>query len=192
MSEREVLSRTVGLPTGDEARPAGRDGGEGLGGVARRAAVWGLVLLGIVVLALALWKLRVVVALVFLAFVVSAAMRPGIDGLARRRVPRGVGVAVHYLAFAALFAVFVWLVVPRALHQVESALGVSGLPTSSGDLSNAANNSTGVKHEILVAVQKRLQHLPSASKLVRPSLQVGVKAFEVLIGVFFVFASAAY
>ena len=115
-----------------------------------------------------------------------------LNGLARRRVPRGVGVAVHYLAFAALFAVFVWLVVPRALHQVESALGVSGLPTSSGDLSNAANNSTGVKHEILVAVQKRLQHLPSASKLVRPSLQVGVKAFEVLIGVFFVFASAAY
>src|SRR6185295_682553 len=84
------------------------------------------------------------------------------------------------------------LVVPRALNQIEGALGVNGLPTSAGDLSHAANTSTGVKHDILVALQRRLQHLPSASKLVRPGLQVGIKAFEVLIGIFFVFASAAY
>ena len=41
-------------------------------------------------------------------------------------------------------------------------------------------------------LQKRLQDLPSASKLVRPGLQIGLKAFEILIGTFFVFASAAY
>ena len=154
--------------------------------------MWGLVLLGIVVLALALWKLRLVVALVFMAFIVAAAMRPGVDALARRRIPRSVGVGVHYIALAAMFALFVWLVVPRALTQVENALGVSGLPTSPGDLSSAAKNSTGIKHDILVDLQRRLQHLPSASSLVRPGLQIGVKAFEALIGVFFVFASAAY
>ena len=49
-----------------------------------------------------------------------------------------------------------------------------------------------MKHDILVALQRRLQHLPSASKLVRPGLQVGVTAFEILVGIFFVFASAAY
>ncbi len=81
---------------------------------------------------------------------------------------------------------------PRALTQVENALGVSGLPTSAGDLNHAANTSTGVKHDILVALQRRLEHLPSASKLVRPGLQVGVTAFEILVGIFFVFASAAY
>ena len=91
-----------------------------------------------------------------------------------------------------LFALFVWLVVPRALTQVENALGVSGLPTSAGDLNHAANTSTGVKHDILVALQRRLEHLPSASKLVRPGVQVGVTAFEILVGIFFVFASAAY
>jgi predicted PurR-regulated permease PerM len=151
-----------------------------------------LVLLGIVVLALALWKLRLVIALVFLAFIVAAAMRPGIEALARWRVPRGVGVTVHYLILGILFALFVWLVVPRALNQVESALGVSGLPTSPSDLSNAASHSTGIKHDILIALQRQLKHLPSASHLVRPGLQIGVKAFEVLIGIFFVFASAAY
>src|SRR4029079_3988392 len=133
------------VPTDERQRSAESGSGQSLGDAARRAAVWGLVLLGIVVLALAVWKLRLVVALLFLAFVVAAAMRPGIDALARRRVPRGVGVAVHYLALAGLFALFVWLVVPRALGQIESALGVSGLPTSPNDLSHAANNSTGVK-----------------------------------------------
>jgi len=165
---------------------------DGLGGTAKRAAVSALVVLGIAVLALAAWKLRIVVALLFLAIVISAAMRPGIDALRRRRVPAGAGIALHYLALVGLFALIVWLVVPRALTQVENALGVSGLPTSAGDLNDAANASTGVKHDILVALQRRLQHLPSASKLVRPGLQVGVTAFEILVGIFFVFASAAY
>ncbi len=80
-----------------------------------------------------------VVALLFLAIVISAAMRPGIEALRRRRVPTGVGIAVHYLALVGLFALIVWLVVPRALTQVENALGVSGLPTSAGDLNHAAN-----------------------------------------------------
>jgi predicted PurR-regulated permease PerM len=192
VSEREVDPPPVELPTGGLQARSGPDSGPGLGDTARRAAIWGLVLLGIAALALALWKLRLLVGLLFLAVVVAAAIRPSVDALARRRVPRIVGVAVHYLALATLFALFVWLVVPRALNQIENALGVSGLPTSAGDLSQAANNSTGVKHDLLVALQKRLQHLPSASKLVRPGLQVGLKAFEVLIGVFFVFASAAY
>ncbi len=164
----------------------------GLQETAKRAAVAGLVILGIAVLAIAFWKLRLVVALLFLAIVISAAMRPGIDALRRRRVPTGIGITIHYLAIVGLFALIVWLVVPRALTQVENALGVSGLPTSAGDLNHAANNSTGVKHDILVALQRRLQHLPSASKLVRPGLQVGVTAFEILVGIFFVFASAAY
>src|SRR4051794_1692871 len=122
--------------------------GAGLTEAAKRAAVWALVTLGIVVGAIAFWKLRLVVALLFLAVIVSAAMRPGVEALRRRRVPTSVGIAVHYLAIVGLFALMVWLVVPRALTQVENALGVSGLPTSAGDLNHAAQNSTGVKHDI--------------------------------------------
>jgi predicted PurR-regulated permease PerM len=151
-----------------------------------------LVLLGIAVFALVLWKLKLVISLLFLAIVISAAMRPGIDALHRRRVPRIIGVAVHYAALAVLFALFVWLVVPRALTQVENALGVSSLPTSAHALKHATNTSTGVKHDILVGVQKWLYHLPSSSGLIRPGLQIGLAAFKVLIEIFFVLASAAY
>jgi len=184
----KLESSPVGTSTGDDDTAPGSNHGN----AARRAAVWGLVLLGIAVSALALWKLRLLVALVFLAFVIAAAMRPGVDALARRRVPRSLAVALHYLAFAGLFALFLWLVVPRALSQVEGALGISGLPTSPGDLAHAAHTATGVKHDVLVALQKRLQHLSSASTLVRPGVQLGVKAFKVVIGIFFVLASAAY
>ncbi|NUT55079.1 MAG: hypothetical protein HOQ03_03735, partial [Thermoleophilia bacterium] len=46
---------------------------------AKRAAVATLVVGAIVVAALALWELRLVVALLFLAFIVAAAMRPTVD-----------------------------------------------------------------------------------------------------------------
>src|SRR3954451_15754935 len=111
----QVTDAPARLPDPDQPRPAARqttaalDPGhanpsQGLGDAARRAAVWGLVLLGIVVLALALWKLRLIVALVFLAIVLAAAMRPGIEALARRRVPRGLGLTLHYAAIVGVFA----------------------------------------------------------------------------------------
>ena len=90
-------------------------------------------------------------------------------------MPPGVGVAIHYLAIVGLFALFVWLVVPRALGQVEDALGVSALPTSAGDLSQAANNSTGVKHEILVGLQKRLAASPVGIEPRPPGLEFGAE-----------------
>ena len=83
-------------------------------------AVSALVILGIAVVSVGIWKLRLVVALVFLGFVLASAMRPGIEALERRRVPQAVGVAIHYLAIVGLIALVAWLVVPRALGQVES------------------------------------------------------------------------
>jgi len=59
-------------------------------------------------------------------------------------------------------------------------------------IAQQAKNSSGIKHEVLVALQKRLKHLPTTSKLVKPAEQVGVKAFEVILGIFFTFAAAAY
>ncbi|MDX6438205.1 MAG: hypothetical protein QOF45_788 [Gaiellaceae bacterium] len=159
-------------------------------GTARRVAVTTLVALAIVVAALALWKIRIVIALLFLGFIIAAAMRPGIDALYRRRVPRQVGVLIHYAALAGLLALLLWLVVPRALTQVEQAIG--SVPTSSKALGDAAKNSTGIKHEILVGLQKRLAKLPSGTSLVHPAVTVTKTAFEVLVGIFFVFAVAAY
>jgi predicted PurR-regulated permease PerM len=157
---------------------------------AKRAALATLVVGGLVVLALALWKIRLLVALLFFAFILAAAMRPAIEALRRRGVPRGVGIALHYVCFVAVIAGLLWLVVPRATEQVTNALG--GLPNSSEELEAEANQSTGVRREILEGVQQRLEELPSAGELVDPALEIGFLGFEILIGIFFVFASAAY
>jgi hypothetical protein len=46
---------------------------------AARVALATLVVVGVVVGVLALWKLKVLIALLFLAFIVAAAMRPSIE-----------------------------------------------------------------------------------------------------------------
>src|SRR2546423_5017018 len=97
---------------------------------AKRAAIATLVVIAIVALALALWKLKLLLALVFLGMTIAAAMRPGIEWLKSYGLPRGVGVIVHYVGLFGLIALLLWLAVPRALNQVEAALGTNGLPTS--------------------------------------------------------------
>src|SRR3954468_22682705 len=119
-----------------------------MSGTAKRAAIVTLVSGSLVVLALALWKIKVVIALLFLGFIVSAAMRPGIEWLQRRaRVPRPMGVLVHYVALAGAIALFLWLVVPPAIDQVQQAIGSSALH-------HEATHSTGIKHEILTGIDK--------------------------------------
>src|SRR6185312_13809769 len=106
-----------------------------------------VVVVAVVAAALALWKLKVLISLLFLGVVISAAMRPGVEWLAARRVPRGAGIALHYLALLAFVGLLLWLAVPRALNQVQTALGVEGIPTEPGDLEQAKHDSTGIKHE---------------------------------------------
>jgi predicted PurR-regulated permease PerM len=155
---------------------------------AERVALSTLIVIAIVALALALWKLKLVLALVFLAFILAAALRPGIDRLGRAGVPRGLGLAIHYLAIAGLLTVALWFVVPRAVDQVQNALG----GTTQAQIHQEAANSKGIKHEVLTAIDKRLRQVPKASELLHPAVQVTLKVFEVVLGLFFVLASAAY
>jgi predicted PurR-regulated permease PerM len=158
--------------------------------VARKAFVATLVAVAVIAVALALWKLKIVLALVFLGFIVAAAMRPGVERLAANRIPRPVGVALHYLALLAAIGLLLWLAVPRAIDQVDQAIG--GVPTSQQELNRKAKNSTGIKHQFFVGLQKRLGKLPSAGSVVHRTVTVGSKALEALVGIFFVFATAAY
>jgi predicted PurR-regulated permease PerM len=156
-----------------------------MGETARRVFLSTLIVVSVVVAVLALWKLRVVIALLFLAFIVAASMRPGVEALRRRGLPRGAGIAAHYLVLAGLVGLLLWLVVPIAVDQVQSAVG--------GDvLRNEASNETGWKHDALVALDRWLRDLPNTTGLISHALQATRLGFEILIGVFFVFASAAY
>jgi predicted PurR-regulated permease PerM len=154
----------------------------------KRVALATLVVIGLVAATLALWKLKLLIALIFFGFILAAAIRPGIDALARRRIPRGLGLAIHYAAFAALVGVLLWIAVPRAVDQVQNALG----GTTKAQIHQEAEHSIGLKHEVLTAIDKRLRELPKASELFHPALEVTLKAFEILVGIFFVLATAAY
>lgn len=149
---------------------------------ARRALISTSVAVAVVVGALALWKLKVVVALLFIAIILAAAMRPGVDWMGRRRIPRSIGVAVHYLVFLGLVAAFLSFVVPHLVTQVQEAINTA----------NSGHHGGGFKGKLLDAIQQRLNHLPSASKLIHPALTVGETAIKVLVGVLFTLASAAY
>ena len=162
-----------------------------MGGTARRAATATLVAVAIVVTALALWKIRVVIALLFLGFVIASAMRPSVEWLYRRaRVPRSVGVVIHYLGFLAAIGLFLYLIVPVAITQIDHAIGQ--VPTSRSQLHNAAVHSHGIRHEILSTVDKRLRQLPSGASLLHPAITVTAKLFEILVGILFMFAVGAY
>ncbi|MDQ4029694.1 MAG: AI-2E family transporter, partial [Actinomycetota bacterium] len=157
---------------------------------ARRAFVFTAVAVVVVAGALALWKLRLLIALLFLAFIVAAAMRPGVDRMSRRHIPRPLGVAVQYAALFAVIGLLLWAVVPRATEQVREA--VAGLPGSSSEIRQKAEESSGLERELLVGLQRWLEDLPSGSELVDPALEAGILGFEILIGIFFVLATAAY
>jgi predicted PurR-regulated permease PerM len=149
---------------------------------ARRALIMTSVAVAVVVGALALWKLKVVVALLFIAIILAAAMRPGVEAMARRRIPRPLGVALHYLVALGLVAAFLSFVVPHLITQVQDAVNQA----------NSGNHGGGFKGRILDELQRRLNHLPSASKLILPALSVGETAIKVLVGILFTLASAAY
>jgi predicted PurR-regulated permease PerM len=97
---------------------------------------------------------------------------------------------LHYAAFLAAIALFLYLIVPVAITQIDHAIG-GQLPTSAQELHHAAVHSHGIRHEILSAVDKRLRQLPSGAGLLHPAITVTTKALEILVGILFMFAVGA-
>lgn len=156
-----------------------------MGDTARKAFVAAIVVGAVVVAALALWKLRVLVALLFLAFIVAAAMRNGIERLRTRGVPRGAALALHYLVLVAAVVGLAIAAVPVAVDQVGEAI-----PEQRSELRAEAREATGFRHDVLVAVRDALERIPSGSELADP--EVGLLGIEIAVGILFVLASAAY
>jgi predicted PurR-regulated permease PerM len=157
--------------------------------VAKRAFVATLVALAVIVAAIALWKVRLVVALFFVGMILAAAMRPGVEWLHTRRVPKAAGILLHYVALLGVFALLVWLIVPQAISEVQQALNGR---SAAAQVHQAAAHTNGIEHEFFVALDRRLRHLPSASQLIHPALTVTRTALEVVAGILFTLAIAAY
>jgi predicted PurR-regulated permease PerM len=164
--------------------------GDDLSKKARDTFVITLVAVGVVVGVLVLWKLRLLFSLIFVGIILAAAMRPGVEALHRHRIPRGIGVLLHYAVLLGALALLVWLLVPTALDQTQEALGP--VPTSQEELERAARNSHGLRHEFLTYIDSRLEGTQTWASAVGPAVELSRKAVEILVGVLFVFAIAGY
>jgi predicted PurR-regulated permease PerM len=132
--------------------------------------------------AFGIWQVRSVLILLLLAITFAAAIRPGVEWLGRHRVPESLAILLHFLVVGGVFALFVWLAVPPAVHEIGHALGhVPG-----------GSHTAGVGDRVLVWLQGHLNRLPSASALVHPVATYGQKAGEAVVGVFFTLAATWY
>jgi predicted PurR-regulated permease PerM len=103
-------------------------------------------------------------------------------------VPRGLGLLLHYVGLAGVLALLSWLVVPRALHQVRSALGEN--PTDT--LHHAARTTHGIKGAILKGLERALDALPPPHELLNPAITATARAFHIFLGIVFVVATASF
>jgi predicted PurR-regulated permease PerM len=147
--------------------------------IAARAAVGAV---AVVVLTLALWRLKDIAILLLLAANFAAAVRPGVAALRRRGVPEALATFVFLALVIGTLVLFFWLAVPPALHQVEQALSQ---PTTTG-------SGHGVRHDLLAWVQHQLQSLPSGAAVLHPVATYGKKATAAVAGAFFTLAASWY
>ncbi len=160
--------------------------------IARKSFVATIVAVAVVAGAFALWQLKVLVALLLLAVVIASAMRPGVEWLHKRRDP------APGRRRAPL---------PRVARRDRPAALARRAPRARSDRARRSatsadieprtsprrpSNSHGIKHEILLGLQHRLERLPHGTDLIHPAVTYGRTALEMLIGIFFVFAVAAY
>ena len=87
-------------------------------------------------------------------------------------------------------ALLLTLVVPRALDQVQTA--VEGCRLAAGAPAGGERVDGPPARDPRRARSSGWRSCPSAEELVDPAVEVTLLAFEVLVGIFFVLASAAY
>jgi len=141
--------------------------------------------IAVTAIAFGLWRVRDIIVLLLLALTFAAAMRPGVEWLRSRRVPGSLAILSFFILVFGLFALFFWLAVPPALHELKRALAqpVTGA---------AAAHSTGIRHDILVWVNTHLRKLPSGTEIFHPIAAYGHKATDAVVAVLFTIAATWY
>jgi predicted PurR-regulated permease PerM len=166
-------------------RPQGRESrSEPLSHIALLALVGGVVTLSVLAVTLAVWEGRVVVLILFLAYTLGAALRPGVDRLARMGVPRALALAGHFAVLVAVVALLLWLVVPVVLEQTQQALADAPRHDAGGDTGLVYS----IREQALNSLESRLDEISQPDK----ALSTLIGTLAALAGVAFTLASAAY
>jgi predicted PurR-regulated permease PerM len=142
--------------------------------------------IAVAAIAFGLWRVRDLIVLLLLALTFAAAMRPGVEWLQRRRVPGALAILSFFILVLGIFALFFWLAVPPALHELRRALSQPLTGASTVD------HSTGIRHDVLVWVNAHLTNLPSGSEIFHPIATYGHKATDAIVAVFFTIAATWY
>ncbi len=82
-----------------------------------RVAIWTATIVSVAAVMLALYSLRDLLLIFFVAIVVAAALRPLVLFLQRYRVPKPAAVILIYLSFLGIVAASVFLIVPALVDQ---------------------------------------------------------------------------
>ena len=152
--------------------------------VALLTLIGGVVVLAVIAATLVLWEGRVVVLLLFLAYTLGAAMRPGVERLVRMGVPRALGLAGHFVIFLGLVALVLWLVLPIVFEQAQQAL--ADVPRE------GANTDQGLLHSVREQALTSLESKLSEISEPETALSTIVGTLAALAGVAFTLAAAAY
>jgi predicted PurR-regulated permease PerM len=142
--------------------------------------------IAVAAVAFGLWQVRDLIVLLLLALTFAAAMRPGVEWLRSRRVPGALAILSFFILVFGIFALFFWLAVPPALHELERALARPALGSST------VEHSTGIRHDVLVWIDEHLRKLPSGSAIFHPIAAYGHKATAAIVAVFFTIAATWY
>jgi predicted PurR-regulated permease PerM len=138
--------------------------------------------LAVAALAFGIWQVRSVLILLLLALTLAAAIRPGVEWLHAHRVPEPIAILLHFLVVGGAIALFVWLAVPPALHQIGHALDQNAL----------GGTPPGVREHVLVWLQQHLHQLPTGTQLLHPVATYGHKAGTAVVAIFFTLAATWY
>lgn len=125
-----------------------------------------------------------VLLLLFLAYTLGAAIRPGVDRLVRVGVPRALALVGHFAFLLALVAILLWLIVPVALDQTQQAL--ADVPQRDAVTDQGLLRS--VREQALSSLDAQLQEVSDPDT----ALSALVGTLEALAAVAFTLAAAAY
>ena len=171
----------MATPEADKAAVAGNNA---LPHVALLTLVGGVVALAVVAVTLALWEGRVVMLLLFLAYTLGAAVRPGVDRLVRMGVPRALALVGHFALVFSVIALLLWLIVPVALDQTQQALA----DVPSGNAATDQDLLHSLRGQALNSLESKLEDISEPNA----ALSTLVGTLSALAGVAFTLAAAAY
>jgi predicted PurR-regulated permease PerM len=139
--------------------------------------------IAVAAIAFGLWRVRTIIILLLLALTFAAAIRPGVEWLHRHKVPEPLAILCFFLLGVGAFVLFFWAAVPPAVHELRHALSQPAIGPA------GVQHSTGIRHDVLVWIDKHLHDLPSGTAIFHPIAAYGHKATDAIVAVLFTLAA---